>query len=216
MATSRLIATPAGKRDILQNGMGTQAHVRLFMGSFAPTAALATRADFSDECVHAQYTPVDVTLSYDTLNGTVRVVPTDANFNNGNPTTIAAKYAAIFRGAAAASSPSTPVWFWCDAAVNQLTDASASNASNAVITKNAHGWNDADVAVVAKCDANPDLVGRFFPVANTTTNTFVLTGLDLSAAAGATAMDLIRGNDTTEDSASADIARLVAARLMRW
>lgn len=217
MPVSRIISPVDGKSEILQNGFGTNLHIRLLDGTFTPTEAMSTLADISaHECTHPQYAPVNITVTYDKASNVVRVIPTDAEFNSGNPTTISAKYAVVMKGTVAAATSASKILMWCDGNVAQLTNASASAANPSIITSNSHGVTAAQTLCVAECASNRDIVGRIYPAASITTNTFALTGLDLSAAGGATSLSLIKLADTSEAAAAADVVRFVANRLLRW
>lgn len=215
MATSRFIFPLAAKVRMLA-AFGVAAHVRIFKGTLTPSEALATLADFSaHECTHADYDPVDIDLTVTTANNVATLDPEDAVFNGGNPTTLGGKYIALFMGAAADATPATPVICWCDGAANQISNASASAANPSVITAAGHTWSNGDSAMITRCPSNRYLVGRIFPVASVGAGVFTLTGLDLSAAGGATQLDLLKLNDTTEKSAAADIAWLQANALTK-
>lgn len=215
MATSRFIFPLAAKVRMLA-AFGIAAHVRIFKGTLTPTEALATLADFSaHECTHADYDPVDIALAVTTASNVATLDPADAVFNGGNPTTLGGKYIAIFEGAAAAATGATPVICWCDGSANQLSNVSASAANPSVITAAGHTWANGDSAMIMRCPSNRFLVGRIFPVASVGAGVFTLTGLDLSGAGGATQMDLLKLNDTTEKSAAADIAWLQANALTK-
>ncbi len=215
MSTSRFIFTRAGKAEMAINGLSSACHVRILMGAFVPSLALATVADLTNESVHADYAPVDVTVSGAFNGPLVAVDATDASFNSGNPTTLGGKYLVLCKGTAAASSGTTPVIAWCDGAVEQLTAASLSNANPAVATSAAHGLVAGNVVCIPDCD-DADLIGAFYTVANETANTFELTGLDLSGNAGAISADLINISNTDEESAASDIAHAAINGLIEF
>lgn len=215
MSTSRFIFTRAGKLEMALNGLSTACHVRLLMGAFNPSLTLATVADLANESVHADYAPIDVTVSGAFNGPLVAIDTTDVSFNSGNPTTLGAKYLVLCKGTAAASSGTTPVIAWCDGAVDQLTAVSLSNANPAVATSTAHGRVAGEVVCIPDCD-DGDLIGAFYTVANETANTFELTGLDLSGKAGAILADLINISDVTEDAAAADIAHAAINGLIEF
>lgn len=216
MAVSKLIVPIKSRVEIMQNGWGATIHLRLLQGAFVPTAALATWADASaSECVHAQYSPQNISLTYDETGGILRLTPTDAVFNSGAPTTLSAKYGVLLKGNAASISSSSKILGWFDGNVAQLTAASASAANPAVVTSVAHGLSNGNTVCCA-ASPNRDLVGQIYTVAAVTADTFQLTGLDLSAAGSATLMDLIKLNNATEAAAAADIFRVESSRLLKW
>lgn len=205
MATSRFVLTRAGKQEMAINGLSANCHVRILLGAFEPSLTTATLADLTNESVHADYTPIDVSVTSAFNGPLVEVDTSDASFNGGNPTTLGGKYLVMCKGTSAASSGTTPVIAWCDGSVNQLTAASISNANPAVVTSTAHGLSNGNIVCFSDCEDSA-LIGAFYTVANVAANTFELTGLDLSGNAGAITGDLINISDVTEDAAAADIA----------
>lgn len=205
MSTSRLVFTPAGKQEMAVNGISAACHVRILNGTFEPSLALATVSDLANESTHADYSPVDIAIST-ALNGPLlEIGSSNPSFNDGNPTTLGGKYLAICKGTVAAATGATPVLYWCDGAVDQLTAVSISNTNPAVVTFAAHGKVAGDVFCISDCESG-DLIGGFFTIANEAANTFELVGLDLTGNAGPITADLIDIGNTDEDSAAADIA----------
>lgn len=214
MSTSRFIFPLAAKMAMV-GAYGLAAHVRIFMGAFQPTEALDTLGDFTNECTHPDYDPIDITLAVTSANNVATLDATDALFNGGLATTLGGKYIAIFKGTAAAATAATEVICWCDGNANQLTGVSASAANPSVVTAAGHTWANADLAMIVRCPSNRALVGRRFPVAGVGAGVLTLTGLDLSGAGGPVIMDLLKINDTAEKSAAADVAWLQVSALAK-
>ena len=167
----------------------------------------------ADEITHADYAAQDLTLTAAISNGEVHVDTGNAQFNGGSPTTIGCKYAILFKGTATSAVAGTEIIAWCDGAVNQVTDASTTQANPAVVTATAHGWADVDTVCIA--DSNDtSLIGRFAVIANSTANTFELTGIDSSTSATGLTVTLINCSDTTEDVALADEAEMVISDIV--